>query len=82
MLLQRGVEVSDAATLALNNTLPSIDSQRPSRVWTLLATATWVCSLGSPARLSGWVNPHTGLPIARVFTACVAHRILESAGGT
>ncbi|HKX14147.1 MAG TPA: hypothetical protein VJN19_03065 [Propionibacteriaceae bacterium] len=51
MLLQRGVEVSDAATLALNNTLPSIDSQRPSRVWTLLATATWVCA--DPGRRPG-----------------------------
>ena len=40
------------ATFALNSTRPSIDSQRPSRVWTLFATATWVCRSGSPARLS------------------------------
>jgi hypothetical protein len=33
-----------------------MDSQRPSRVCTLLATATWVCRSGSPARLSRWVN--------------------------
>jgi hypothetical protein len=31
MLFERGVEVSDAATFALNSTRPSIDSQRPSR---------------------------------------------------
>ena len=49
-------QVSDAATLALNSTRPSIDSQRPSRVCTLFATATWVCRSGSPARLSRWVN--------------------------
>ena len=36
---------------------PAVDaSQRPSRVWTLLATATWVCRSGSPARESRWVN--------------------------
>ena len=39
--------------LGLEHTLPSIDSQRPSRVWTLLATATWVCRSGSPARCRG-----------------------------
>ena len=33
--------VSDAATVALNSTLPSMDSQRPSRVCTLFAMATW-----------------------------------------
>src|SRR5215212_9503733 len=33
-----------------------MDNQRPSRVWTLFATATWVCRSGSPARLSRWVN--------------------------
>ena len=27
-----------------------------SRVWTLFATATWVCRSGSPARESRWVN--------------------------
>jgi hypothetical protein len=48
--------VSDAATVALNRMRPSMLSQRPSRVWTLLATATWVCRSGSPARLSRWVN--------------------------
>jgi hypothetical protein len=32
------------------------DNQRPSRVCTLCATATWVCRSGSPARLSRWVN--------------------------
>ena len=31
-------------------------SHRPSRVWTLFATATWVCRSGSPARESRWVN--------------------------
>jgi hypothetical protein len=49
-------QVSDAATVALNDTRPSMDSQRPSRVWILFATATWVCRSGSPARLSRWVN--------------------------
>ena len=49
-------QVSDAATVALNRIRPSMDSQRPSRVCTLLATATWVCRSGSPARLSRWVN--------------------------
>src|SRR5215216_6985731 len=33
-----------------------MDSQRPSRVCTLLATATWVCRSGSPARLSRWLK--------------------------
>src|SRR5215203_6185161 len=33
-----------------------MDSQRPSRVCTLFATATWVCRSRSPARLSQWVN--------------------------
>ena len=32
--------VSDAATVALNSTRPSIESHRPSWVWTLFATAT------------------------------------------
>ena len=45
-------QVSDAATFALNNTRPSMASQRPSRVWTLFATATWVWKSGSPALLS------------------------------
>ena len=40
----------------MNSTRPSMDSQRPSRVCTLFATATWVCRSGSPARLSRWVN--------------------------
>ena len=42
VLLQGCVVGLDAATFALNNTRPSIDSQRPSRVCTLFATATWV----------------------------------------
>ena len=47
---------SEAVTLALNSSRPSIANQRPSRVCTLLATATWVCRSGSPARESRWVN--------------------------
>ena len=42
---------------ALNSTRPSIESHLPpSRVWTLLATATWVWRSGSPARESRWVK--------------------------
>ncbi len=41
---------------ALNRTRPSMASHFPSRVWTLFATATWVCRSGSPARESRWVN--------------------------
>ena len=42
--------------VAANTSRPSMASHRLSRVWTLLATATWVCRSGSPARLSRWVN--------------------------
>jgi hypothetical protein len=41
---------------ALKSTRPSMDSQRPSRVCTLFAIATWVCRSGSAARLSRWVK--------------------------
>ena len=57
-----------------------MDSQRPSRVCTLFATATWVCRSGSPARLSRWVNAaatkprtstwRTPLVPNRVYRAC------------
>jgi hypothetical protein len=57
-----------------------MDSQRPSKVCTLLATATWVCRSGSPARLSRWVNAaatkprtstcRTPLVPVRVYRAC------------
>jgi len=51
---------SDAATVSLCSGRPSRASQRPSAspptAWTLLLTATWVCRLGSPARLSRCVN--------------------------
>jgi hypothetical protein len=40
MLFQAVLYVSDAATVALNSTRPSMDSQRPPKVWTLLTTAT------------------------------------------
>jgi len=34
-----------------------MDSQRPSvTVWSLFATAMWVCRSGSPARESRWVK--------------------------
>ena len=49
--------------MALNSTRPSIDSQRPSRVCTLFATATWVCRSGSPARESRWVNAAATRPV-------------------
>ena len=65
-----------------------MDSQRPSRVCTLLATATWVCRSGSPARLSRWVNaaatkPRTStcrtplLPV-RVKSACRSRKVNAS----
>ena len=56
VLLQRGVVGFRRRDVGLEQIRPSMDSQRPSRVCTLLATATWVCRSGSPARLSRWVN--------------------------
>ena len=65
-----------------------MDSQRPSRVCTLFATATWVCRSGSPARLSRWVNavatrPRTltcRMPCGpvRVNRACVSMNVSAS----
>ena len=51
--------------MALNSIRPSMDSQRPSRVCTLFATATWVCRSGSPARESRWVNAAATSPRRR-----------------
>jgi hypothetical protein len=42
VVFQGGVVVSDGATVALKSTRPSMDSQRPLRIWSLFATATWV----------------------------------------
>ncbi len=64
-------------------------SQRPSRVWTLLATATWVCRSGSPARLSRWVKAaatspctltcRTPLAPVRLNKACCSMKLNASA---
>ena len=56
LLLERGVVGLRCGHIGFEQHPPSIDSQRPSRVCTLFATATWVCRSGSPARLSRWVN--------------------------
>ena len=48
---------------ALNRTRPSMASHFPDVVWTLLATATWVCRSGSPARESRWVNAAATSPV-------------------
>ena len=61
------------AALALNSTRPSIDSQRPSRVCTLFAIATWVCRSGSPARLSRWVNAVATRP-RTLISGCLVTR--------
>lgn len=73
-----------AATVALNRTRPSRESQRPSRVCTLFATATWVCRSGSPERASRWVNAAATNPVTstcrtpprpvRVNDACTSNQ--------
>ena len=80
---------SEAATLALYNTRPSSARHRPSRVCTLLLTATWVCRSGSPARESRWVNTAAISPEvstcrtppapSRVKTACRSSQASVSA---
>lgn len=58
-------QATDTVTTAACTVRPSTLRQVPSRPCTLLATTTWVCRFGSPARVSQWSNAAATIPRAR-----------------